>query len=90
MGCCYWAFRFGRIDEPVDSTNRQRTPLRDAAPFFDRSPNDDRNVNLLDSANMGGVEYRDVLRFGRTHGFALNALRGGGTNFSLHNLWKLL
>jgi hypothetical protein len=78
------------FEEPVDfdaSTNTvylgnrfmgQRSPLRHAAPFFDRNPNRDSIISFADST-MNGVTYHDTLRF---------TLGTGGTTsaFSLHNL----
>jgi len=61
--------------EPPTETIKR--PLRQAALFFDRSPNVDARVNFLDTVRMGNIEYRDVLRIHTI---------GGGTHFSLHNL----
>jgi type 1 fimbria pilin len=74
--------------ETPPTPSRQNTALREAAPFFDRNPSRDAGgvgsnnlgISFHDTANMGGVAYRDMLLF-RT---------GGGmstrTVFSLHNL----
>jgi len=62
----------------------QRVPLRQAAPFFDRSPNSDRAVDFLDFAIMGGITYNNALRFGAWNDGVLGV--SGLTHFSLHNL----
>ena len=61
-----------------------RTPLQEAAPFFDRYPNQEwghsnGGVSRVNAANMGALEYNDVLLFSRNR-------TSGGTQFSLHNL----
>jgi len=83
------------LDLPVDfdpATNMvylgnrhlgHRTPLRQVAPFFERSPNNNANVAFNDSNEMGGITYRNTLAFARNFG-GLNS--AGGTNFTLHNL----
>jgi hypothetical protein len=80
------------VDMPVDfdgSTNTVflgnrnqavRTSLRQAAPFFDRSPNRNENVYFNDFNSMSGVTYHNTLAF------ALGSHNGARTNFSLHNL----
>ena len=62
----------------------RRTPLREAAPFFDRSPNIDFQdnwtaVGFHESVTMGGVSFNNPLSFRRSSTAA-------GTQFTLHNL----